>query len=234
MLTINLEPNVKYFLPLTELVKIYIRASDKAYIPRSESYRDTMYRLLSTVEIENGKKRHENIVKMFGDDEASGLLNVIKHAGDRIVLLDDLIRWADVKNIKLNQEGIRGKKSHLELADERVQEQDAKNSLKFIPSFDAELPILPVSHGTPPIPKDVAGVTRRERQILAIEAAIKKLGYSALAIPTGGKKKVEQECRSSPELFGVGVDPFKEAWHKAVKLNRVRTVMHAKYARRED
>lgn len=95
----------------------------------------------------------------------------------------------------------------------------------------ASEPVTPAD--VPPEQTDDAGLTRREMQIRAIESAIKKLNLPAMSIPTGGKKKVETECKRASNLFGGGIDPFKEAWQEAVKQKRVRTVRHNEYARRD-
>lgn len=75
-----------------------------------------------------------------------------------------------------------------------------------------------------------AGLSKRERQIRAIELAIVKLGLPAMSIPTGGKNNVQVECKRASTLFGGGIDPFKEAWQAAVSQNRVRTVRHRQYS----
>ena len=86
--------------------------------------------------------------------------------------------------------------------------------------------------GQTPIPSAAVagGLSKREKQIRVIEGAIATLGFAALSIPTGGKKRVEAECkRVAVELFGAGSDPFLDAWKAALKQNRVRTEQHDKY-----
>jgi len=74
------------------------------------------------------------------------------------------------------------------------------------------------------------GIKKREQQIRVIEAVLATLKYPAMSVPTGSKKKVEAECkRAAPSLFGVGPDPFKQAWQEAVTQKRVRTENHENY-----
>lgn len=82
---------------------------------------------------------------------------------------------------------------------------------------------------------NASGLKLREQQILAIVAAITRLGFPPMCIPKGGKKKVEAECRNANghgALFGGGPDPFKAAWQEAVNQKRVRTAGHTGYASR--
>lgn len=79
---------------------------------------------------------------------------------------------------------------------------------------------------------DKAEPSKRERQIRAIESAISNLGLSSMKIPTGEKNNVRAECKRISDLFGGGIDPFKEAWQEAVNQKRVRTVRHKDYARK--
>jgi hypothetical protein len=74
------------------------------------------------------------------------------------------------------------------------------------------------------------GLTKRERQIVAILDAVASAGYNSMSIPEGGKAALKKECKTSrPELFGAGDDPFKEAWQIALKQNRLRTANHDRY-----
>jgi hypothetical protein len=94
------------------------------------------------------------------------------------------------------------------------------------------------STNTPPIepaPTDDAGLSRREKQIRAIEAEARKLGYDLLNIQTGGKAELRKACKTSrPELFGAGDDPFNDAWSDAVRSSppRLRMANHHKFAAR--
>jgi hypothetical protein len=77
------------------------------------------------------------------------------------------------------------------------------------------------------------GLSKRERQIRAIEATADKLSYERLKIPTGGKTKIRESCRSEyVELFGIGDDPFNGAWKDATKASRVKMANHEEFARR--
>jgi len=77
-------------------------------------------------------------------------------------------------------------------------------------------------------------LSKREAQIMEIEAAIKTLGYAAMNIEIGGKAQIKAECRrtDSKKLFGAGDHPFLDAWSEAVKQKRVRMADHDKYAGR--
>ncbi|MFC0169343.1 hypothetical protein ACFFKC_14755 [Pseudoduganella danionis] len=78
---------------------------------------------------------------------------------------------------------------------------------------------------------DVMGITKRERQIRAIEEEIAKAGYKPLAVITGGKRKIKAACkREHPDLFGAGDDPFIAAWQEALNQGRVRTERHTQYS----
>ncbi|WP_175691790.1 hypothetical protein [Burkholderia anthina] len=75
------------------------------------------------------------------------------------------------------------------------------------------------------------GLTKREKQIRAIEQAADELGFARLEIPHGGKKRIEEHCKEKhADLFGGGQDPFKESWQKAVVDKRVRMKNHDQYA----
>lgn len=77
--------------------------------------------------------------------------------------------------------------------------------------------------------KDEPGLRRREKQIRAIEAAIKKMGYPPLSIPYGGKILLSAECRKAqPKLFG-SKSQFDETWKEACKSNRVQVENRDKY-----
>lgn len=78
-----------------------------------------------------------------------------------------------------------------------------------------------------------AGLSKRERQVMVIEAVARQLGYPALHIPTGGKSLIQEECRRrATDLFGGGKHPFLDAWKVAVEQRRVRMAKHDQYARR--
>lgn len=75
-----------------------------------------------------------------------------------------------------------------------------------------------------------AGLTKREQQIRAIEAGADALKYTRTAIPNGGKKAIMEWCKSNhSKLFGVGDDPFKDAWKEASKAKRVTMANRAKF-----
>jgi hypothetical protein len=77
------------------------------------------------------------------------------------------------------------------------------------------------------------GLTKREKQIRAIEATIKKLGFAPRRIPDGGKKKIMSTCmKDYKSIFGAGSDPFKEAWQTAVDQNRIRMANHEKFSKK--
>lgn len=77
------------------------------------------------------------------------------------------------------------------------------------------------------------GITKRERQIQAIESVADELGYDRLQVPDGGKGKIRTTCKSKhAELFGFGDAPFDDAWKEASKANRVRMANRDKFAGR--
>lgn len=81
-------------------------------------------------------------------------------------------------------------------------------------------------------PADDAELSKRERQIRAIEEAASENGYDALRIPTGGKSLLRKQCqRLHPSLFGAGPDPFNDAWKEALACNppRLRMADHHKF-----
>jgi hypothetical protein len=80
---------------------------------------------------------------------------------------------------------------------------------------------------------DDSGLPKRERQIIAILAAIAAMNYNPLEIPTGGKKLLRNHCKElHPDLFGAGSDPFDGAWKaaRACDPERVRMADHSKFA----
>lgn len=59
-------------------------------------------------------------------------------------------------------------------------------------------------------------LTKRERQIRAIEAAADANGFPRNAVPDGGKKALREYCKARhSELFGAGDSPFDGAWKEA-------------------
>jgi hypothetical protein len=85
---------------------------------------------------------------------------------------------------------------------------------------------------TPRQPWNEPGLNRRERQIRVIEALADEFNYPRTAIPDGGKLLIEKECKSRHiNLFGVGDDPFKESWQKAVSETRIRMMKHEQYSK---
>jgi hypothetical protein len=70
-------------------------------------------------------------------------------------------------------------------------------------------------HGGP-IEPNSEGLTKREKQIRAIEAMVDELGYKRLEIPDGGKSALRKTCKERhPNLFGAGDSPFNDAWKEA-------------------
>lgn len=77
------------------------------------------------------------------------------------------------------------------------------------------------------------GLSKREKQIRAIEDAATELGYGRLSIPTGGKTKLRKTCKETrPDLFGFGDDPFNDAWKDANNSvpPRLRMKEHTKFS----
>lgn len=80
-----------------------------------------------------------------------------------------------------------------------------------------------------------SGLPKRERQIRAIEAEVKKAGYDKLKIKTGCKAQLRKACKTAlPQLFGAGDDPFNDAWSVAIscKPPRLQMADHKKFARK--
>jgi hypothetical protein len=103
-------------------------------------------------------------------------------------------------------------------------EVHASVSISAEATIESARPIPPVIGVASP--RAEQGLKRREQQIQAIESAIHALEFTALCIPTGGKKKLMIECKTSDkDLFGTGDDPFLAAWKEAVEN-------HNQYARR--
>lgn len=75
------------------------------------------------------------------------------------------------------------------------------------------------------------GLSKRERQIRAIENAADTLSIPRMKVPKGSKKKIGDYCKANhSELFGGGDDPFKESWQEAVNQKRMKTEGHDKYS----
>lgn len=86
---------------------------------------------------------------------------------------------------------------------------------------------------TPAQPWTETGLGKRERQIRIIEFLVGKFQFKCLSIPDGGKMKIGKECKESyTKFFGVGDDPFKDAWQEAVRQCRIRMKKHEQYSRK--
>lgn len=101
--------------------------------------------------------------------------------------------------------------------------------VEFADLFEGNLPLGQISTQ----PWDEPGLTKREQQMRAIEAVTDDLKYNRMSIPDDGKQAVKRKCLSEhPNLFGAGVDPFKEAWQEAVNQKRIRMMNHEQYSKR--
>jgi hypothetical protein len=77
------------------------------------------------------------------------------------------------------------------------------------------------------------GLTKREKQIRAIEKIAETLAFARNQIPDGGKAKIRCICLSEySELFGAGEHPFNDAWKAASKANRIAMANRDKFAGR--
>lgn len=83
--------------------------------------------------------------------------------------------------------------------------------------------------------KDESGLSKRERQIRAIEAEVELSGYEKLKIQTGCKTALRKKCKEKfLLLFGAGNSPFDDAWKAASNSTppRLRMADHNKFARK--
>lgn len=90
-----------------------------------------------------------------------------------------------------------------------------------------QAPFAAAAPGTIPAPPPTKP-SRRSQQIEMIINVCRALGFDPTAIPTGGKKRIENECMRSAELFTR--DGFLEAWKEAGRRGLVRMADHAKFA----
>jgi hypothetical protein len=74
------------------------------------------------------------------------------------------------------------------------------------------------------------GLTKRQRQIIAIADAAKQLFPDPLSIPEGGKSQIKEKCERNHGLFAE--NSFKKAWQAAVNEGRIRMSNHDQFARR--
>lgn len=75
------------------------------------------------------------------------------------------------------------------------------------------------------------GLSKREKQIIAILDEVRALEYDPMSVPDGGKAILMRKCMTSrPDLFGAGQDPFKEAWKEGVNQGRLRMANHHRYS----
>lgn len=75
-----------------------------------------------------------------------------------------------------------------------------------------------------------ADVGRRDKQIARILDAIRRQGWNAMNIPTGGKGKIKSLCMTDAGLFTD--NGFARAWQAAINAGLLRTANHDTYARR--
>jgi hypothetical protein len=109
-----------------------------------------------------------------------------------------------------------------------------KQATLTIPESQSEPASQPVTPAAAMLEQtDASGLSKRERQIRAIEIAATAQGYDALRVPTGGKKLLMEQCqKSNSELFGGGPHPFNGAWKVAIACDppRLRMADHKKFA----
>ena len=104
------------------------------------------------------------------------------------------------------------------------------------PTPDAEAapaPKVEAATPAPAVPPDDTGLSKREKQIRAIEAESDLLGYARLQIAIGGKTTLRNTCKQKyPDLFGGGNSPFDDAWKDASNSTppRLRMADHNKFA----
>lgn len=84
--------------------------------------------------------------------------------------------------------------------------------------------------GQVPVDAPIEGLTKRERQIRAIEEAADAKGFPRHAVPIGGKKELREYCKiNHSDLFGAGDSPFDDAWKEASPA-RIAIESRAKFA----
>lgn len=100
-------------------------------------------------------------------------------------------------------------------------------------SMEAAVPTAEASQTGAKAARPDAGLTKRERQIRAIEATADAMNFPRLDVPAGGKTAIKDGCKARyPDLFGAGDDPFLDAWKEASKTGRVGMTDRDKFARR--
>lgn len=90
-----------------------------------------------------------------------------------------------------------------------------------------------ISKGTTPAPGTIPAPPppkpgRRSKQIEMILTVCRALEFEPTAIPTGGKKRIEDACTRNAELFTS--EGFREAWKAATGRGVIRMADHEKFA----
>ena len=119
------------------------------------------------------------------------------------------------------------------LADSQKQQAMAQALRNYAPT--AKVEAVTVTQPAPAVPPDDTGLSKRERQIRAMEAEAELLGYKKLEIVTGCKTALRKACKEKhPSLFGGGDYPFNDAWNEAINSAppRLRMADHQKFAGR--
>jgi len=176
--------------------------------------------LVKQIDDQNDPKNEEEEEKQYFFD-----LMCKKHA------IEEEIRKWELMNHQYDP--AKAKIQDEKLVELRAKLAEIEQQLNLPPPAVEQAAPAPKGEGVPvtsPSGDDCDGLTKREKQIRAIEMLADNLGYKRLAIPDGGKKLLMEKCKEVyPTLFGVGDDPVKDSWSDAVKGKRIRMENHESY-----
>ncbi|WP_213764039.1 hypothetical protein [Caballeronia sp. dw_19] len=143
------------------------------------------------------------------------------------------VAWAMVKNIKPCWLDLWENRDAPPAPKATGESRDAA-SCTVVPPPDVDAAREPDDEPAPPVanaPPADGGLSKREKQIRAIETEANGLKYPRLRVPKGGKKAIQVRCKAHyADLFGVGDDPFLDAWKYAVAAGRIRMADHDAYS----
>ena len=198
--------------------ELAVRLSDSGRAPaRSFDHNTFVYDL---ADLAREKARCEALLDRVAAELSEILGKPVDATTD--LTLEELATWRKSKDgIEIEQERMMSDMpSDYEIALQRVLQRN--NILQ---------PRRAAEQTTDSAPPTDTGLSKRERQIRAIEAGADALHYTRTAIPDGGKKAIMDWCKSNdPSLFGAGDAPFTGAGKEASKDKRVTMANRAKFA----